>query len=165
MNKIAILYGSSTGNTKSVAEKLVSLLNADVYDIATLSPRILTNYNNLILGASTWGLGDLQDDWEDFLPKLVKEDLTNKVVAIYGLGDAEGYPDTFVDGIGIIYKAIEDKGCKIIGFTNPNDYKFDESLAVVDGKFVGLPIDEDNESRQTDTRLQKWIEQLKGEFV
>jgi flavodoxin I len=165
MNKIAILYGSSTGNTKAVADKLAKLLNADMYDVATSSPGILSGYKNLVLGVSTWGLGDLQDDWEDFLPKLVKADLTNKVVAIYGLGDAEGYPDTFVDGIGTIYKAIMDKGCKITGLTDTSDYKFDESMAVVDGKFVGLPLDEDNDSRLTNSRLQKWVEKIKSEFV
>jgi len=165
MNKIAILYGSSTGNTQNVAKKLAAMLNADLYDISKPIDNVLLKYNNLILGASTWGLGDLQDDWEDFLPKLVKEDLTGKVVAIFGLGDAEGYPDTFVDSIGNIYKAISDKGCKIVGFTSTDGYNFEDSTGLADGKFVGLPLDEDNEANLTDERLQKWVEQLKGEFV
>lgn len=165
MNKIAILYGSSTGATKSVAEKIVGPLNADMYDVATTSAEILADYQNLILGVSTWGIGDLQDDWEVFLPKLEKADLKGKTIAIFGLGDADGYPDTFVDGIGTIYKSIKDSGCKIIGFTETEGYSFEDSTALVDGKFVGLPLDEDNECKLTDSRLEKWVEQLKVEFA
>ena len=32
-----------------------------------------------------------------------------------------------------------------------------------DGKFLGLPLDEDNEDDQTDDRITAWVEQLKGE--
>ena len=34
---------------------------------------------------------------------------------------------------------------------------------VKDGKFLGLPLDEDNEDDQTDDRIAAWVEQLKGE--
>ena len=43
-------------------------------------------------------------------------------------------------------------------------YTFDESASVVDGKFVGLAIDEDNESDKTEERINAWVEQLKGEM-
>lgn len=165
MKKIAILYGSSTGTTKSVAERIAGLLNANMYDVATTTAETLSDYQNLILGVSTWGFGDLQDDWEVFLPKLDKVDLKGKTIAIFGLGDADGYPDTFVDGIGTIYNAIKGSGCKFIGFTEPEGYSFEDSTALVDGKFAGLPLDEDNESNLTDSRLEKWVEQIKGEFA
>lgn len=164
MNKTAIFYGSSSGNTESIAKKLSGLLNADVYDVAQSPTDKLADYNTLIFGASTWGLGDLQDDWEDFLPKLAAANLQGKNIALFGLGDADGYPDTFVDGIGTIYKVVQDKGCKIVGFTSTEGYSFDDSTALIYGQFVGLPLDEDNESKLTDSRLQKWVEQIKGEI-
>ncbi|HAJ98737.1 MAG TPA: flavodoxin [Bacteroidales bacterium] len=164
MNKIAILYGSTTGNTKAIAMKISSLLNADIYDVAEKPIDALAKYNNLILGVSTWGLGDLQDDWESFLPHFESADLNGKTVAIFGLGDAEAYPDTFVDGMGTLFNASMVKGCKVVGFTPTDEFKFDESTAVVEKKFVGLPIDEDNESYLTDKRIQNWVEQLRKEF-
>ena len=44
-------------------------------------------------------------------------------------------------------------------------YKFDESEAVRDGKFVGLPLDADNESEKTEPRISAWIEQIKPHFA
>lgn len=43
-------------------------------------------------------------------------------------------------------------------------YDFNESKAVVDGKFLGLAIDEDNQSDMTELRVKSWVSQLKKEF-
>ncbi|MEA3317594.1 MAG: flavodoxin domain-containing protein, partial [Bacteroidota bacterium] len=67
MNKIAIFYGSSTGNTESAAKQIAKLLNADIFDVADKPVKELQNYENLIFGTSTWGIGDLQDDWDSFI--------------------------------------------------------------------------------------------------
>ena len=164
MNKTAIFYGSSTGNTASAAKQIAKMLDADIFDVADNPIDQLEKYKNLVFGASTLGIGDLQDDWENFIPKLLKADLSGKVIALFGLGDADAYPDTFVDGIGTIYQAIQNKGCKIVGFVDTTEYDYEASTAEIDGKFVGLPLDEDNENDLTNERLEKWIERLKNEF-
>ncbi|MDR1554766.1 MAG: flavodoxin, partial [Campylobacteraceae bacterium] len=43
-------------------------------------------------------------------------------------------------------------------------YSFEESTAVVDGKFVGLIVDEDNQSDLTESRVEKWVESIKSAF-
>ena len=43
-------------------------------------------------------------------------------------------------------------------------YEFDASEALVNGKFMGLPVDEDFEPELTDERVKKWIEQLRPDF-
>lgn len=164
MKKAAIFYGSSTGNTESVAKQMAKLLNADVFDVADNPVEELKNYDNLIFGTSTWGIGDLQDDWDSFLPELANTDLNGKVCAIFGLGDGASYADSFVDGIYTIYQVIENKGCKIVGFVDTAGYDYEASTADINGKFVGLPLDEDNESNMTDERIDKWVEQLKSEM-
>ncbi len=164
MKKTAIFYGSSTGNTESVAKQIAELLNADVFDVANNPIEELKNYQNLIFGTSTWGIGDLQDDWDSFISTLEKTDLSGKTCAIFGLGDSSTYSDSFVDGIGTIYKAIENKGCKIVGFVDTTGYDYEESKAEIDEKFVGLPLDENNESNLTKDRINKWVEQIKVEF-
>lgn len=164
MKKIAILYGSTTGNTGTVAKKIGALINAEILDVAKNPIDAIADYDILILGVSTWGFGDLQDDWEEFLPNLEAADLKGKTIAIFGLGDADGYPDTFVDGIGTLYNALVMKGCKIVGRIPLDGYSFEKSTAVVDDGFVGLPLDEDNESNLSDKRIQKWVEQLKEEI-
>ena len=167
MQKIGIFFGSSTGNTEEAAIKIQQELGENITDVINVSEAEgcdVDKYENLILGASTWGIGDLQDDYEIFLPALEKANLNNKKIAIFGLGDQEAYPDSFVDAIGIIYEAIEAKGCKIVGSIENTGYEFDESKAEIDGKLVGLPIDDDNESNLTNERIKTWTAQLKKEF-
>lgn len=164
MNKIAIFYGSDSGNTEAAATELAQKLDADVYDVSNTSIDKITEYSTLIFGTSTMGIGDLQYDWEDFLESLDKADLTGKTVALFGLGDADSYPDSFVDGMGTIYDTIVNKGCKVIGHVATDEYDFDESTAVVDGKFVGLPLDNDNEDNLTESRIDSWVKQLKSEM-
>ena len=36
-------------------------------------------------------------------------------------------------------------------------YTFGDSEAVIDGKFIGLPLDDINEEDKTDTRIKAWI--------
>jgi len=113
MKKTAIFYGSTTGNTQAVAESINRYLDnqAAILNVENATVEDLEAYECLFLGTSTWGLGDLQDDWEGFISDLKAANLQGKKVALFGLGDAESYGDTFVDGMGAIYHAIADKGC------------------------------------------------------
>jgi flavodoxin I len=164
MKNTAVLYGSTTGNTEAVAKKIATELDAAIFDVALQPVSEIHKYQNLVLGTSTLGIGDLQDDWDAFLPAFAKAELEEKNIALFGLGDADMYPDSFVDGMGIIYEAIKDKGCTIIGQTDIKGSECDGSEAVVDGKFVGLPLDEDNQGDLTDGRIKAWLEQLKTKF-
>ncbi len=167
MKKIGIFYGSSSGNTQHVAELIAEKLNVaktEVIDVAKATADRLLNYDLLLLGSSTWGLGDLQDDWEGFIEQLKKANLSGKQVAIFGTGDSSSYPDSFCDAIGIIAEAAEKAGAAIIGKGVPStDYSFDESMAAKNGTFCGLPIDEDNESNKTEERVTRWVQQIKTE--
>lgn len=159
MKKIAILFGSSGGTTQSIANSIAKKIEGEikVFDVANLSTKEIEEYNNLILGTSTWGVGDLQDDWEAFLSEFSAMDLNGKTIALFGLGDCQSYPDSFVDGIGSIYNEIKDKGCNIVGEIDPQGYDFEDSRAVYEGKFIALPLDEDNESELTEQRLTDWL--------
>ncbi len=163
MKKTAIVYGSSTGNTQTVAEMINSHLNnqAELINVDGATASDLDAYDFLFMGTSTWGLGDLQDDWEGFIAELQKVDLTGKKVALFGLGDADAYPDTFVDGMGTIYKAIANKGCELVGMVSVNEYSYDASTAELEGQLVGLAIDEDNESDKTTNRVDAWMNELR----
>lgn len=160
MSKTAIFFGSTTGNTESIATKIAELLGAETFNVADSPTDALSEYDTLILGTSTWGIGDLQDDWENFISDLEGADLNGKTVALFGLGDAESYPDSFVDAMKPIYDVVAEKGCKIVGAVSTDGYTYDSSLSEVDGKFIGLPLDEDNESNLTDERIKNWVAQL-----
>ena len=161
---IGIFYGSSTGNTKDVAVKLQGALGGDLHNITNVDSDTIAGYERIVFATSTWGAGDLQDDWEDFLPNLDDIDFAGKRVAILGLGDQENYGDTFVDGMAILADKVEERGGTIVGHTSTDGYTYDNSEAERDAKFVGLVIDEDNQSDLTDHRISSWSAQLKTAF-
>ena len=163
MAKIGIYYGSDTGNTQTIAEKLGKALGVSKEDIKDVNKASadFSAYDVLLFGTSTMGMGDLQDDWDSFISQVEKADLNGKKVALFGCGDSVSYSDTFCDGIGKIYEAIKNKGCEIIGKTSTEGYSYDTSEALVDGQFVGLLIDEDNEPDMTDQRISLWVDDIK----
>ncbi len=166
MGKIAILYGSSGGNTEMVAKSIADLFDgeADLYNVEDVRLDDIKPYKYLILGASTTGIGDLQDDWDSFLPSFAKADLSDKTVAIFALGDSASYSSSFAEAMIVIYDAISDK-TNIVGSVADEGYTYDDTMSIVDGRFVGLPIDEDNDYDKTDERIEAWVEELKKIFV
>lgn len=163
MARIGIYYGSTSGNTQEVAEEIAKKLGvekADLHDVAKANADY-SAYDVVLFGSSTMGFGDLQDDWEDYIGKVKAADLSGKKVALFGCGDSASYSDTFGDALGKIYETVKGKGCAHIGSVNTSEYTFDSSEAVVDGQFVGLLIDNDNESDLTDQRIALWVEDIK----
>lgn len=165
MKKTGIFYGSTTGNTKSVAEKIAHNLDipaTDVVDVAKAAPSDVAPFDVLLLGSSTWGSGELQDDWYDFIAGLEALDLKGKKIGIFGCGD-ETMADTFCNAIGIIYDRLQKTGAEFIGAFNTDGYEYSETEAKVDGTIVGLLIDEVNHSDLTDGRVKAWCEEIKAQ--
>lgn len=160
MSNTIVIYGSSTGTCEAIAEKIAQKLGCEALNVQELSADVVTQHQNLILGTSTWGAGELQDDWYDGLSVLKGADLSGKTIALFGCGDCSTYSDTFVGGIGELYDGIKQSGAKFIGAVSTDGYTFDDSSAVVDGKFVGLPLDDVNEDDKTDERIDAWIAQI-----
>ncbi len=85
-------------------------------------------------------------------------------MALFAPGDQYGYPDNYCDAIGIIGKKMESRGAELVGFTAAGDYQFENSLAVEDGVFLGLALDDDNEAELTEPRIREWVLQLMVDF-
>ena len=166
--KIGLFYGSDTGNTEEIVSDVIRLWdssNLDVYEGSELDIEIFNKYEIILIGLSTWYDGDLQSEWDSFYDDFKTIDFAGKTVAIFGLGDQIGYPEYFVDGIGIIADVVFKNGGNIIGFWPTEGYRFTESKALYnDNLFFGLPIDEDNQSELTQDRLEKWINKVKREI-
>ena len=166
MKKIAILYGSSLGNTKFIAEKMAKLIpNSELNSVSDITQQDIESYDFIILGTSTWGIGGLQDEFSTFVDTLISADLSGKTIALFGCGDQQTYPDTYCNAVGKLFDLLKDKGCKIVGECSIEGYDFSQSLAVRDDKFVGLAIDEENQPDLTDYRIKKWLESIAKELV
>ena len=175
MSKIGIFFGSDTGNTrrvaKSIAKKLGEAADAPV-NVNKATVDDLLKYDALILGTPTLGDGELpglssggsSESWEEFLPQLKGADMSGKVVALFGLGDQEGYGHEFVDALIFIYEQVIENGATVVGAWPTDGYAFEASKAIVDGEFVGLVIDHDNQSDLTDERVDAWLDIVKPEL-
>ena len=86
-------------------------------------------------------------------------------MAVFGLGDSSSYGDNFCDAIEEIHGHFSAAGAKMVGYVSTDGYTFDDSKSVVDGQFLGLPLDEDSEDDLTEGRYTAWVEQIKGEGV
>jgi flavodoxin I len=166
MAKIGIFFGSTEGNTERIVNQIQALLgdDAELNNVNASSSDDMQPYPNLILACPTWEIGQLQEDWESFIDEIENVDYAGKKITYVGVGDADGYPDTFLDALGIIHDRIKDKGATFVGAWPTEGYNFNVSKGVVNGKFLGLAIDEDNQKDLSAGRIEKWVAQLKNEF-
>ena len=167
--RIGLFYASNTGETKEVAAQLKNQFGPKLIErfenIEKIKPHELTGYDVLVLGISTWDVGDLPYDWALFYDSLDNYDFSGTKVVFFGLGDQVGYPETFLDAMGTLYRGFLRRGATgKLGFWSTADYQFSNSLAVYKDKFCGLAIDQDNQPSYTSNRLRTWCMQLKKEL-
>ncbi len=167
MKKTAIIYSFNTVKSAKIAQKIKDAFGDDSIDMLNaeeISADKFLEYDNIILGVPTWFDGELPNYWDEFLPDLEEADMKTKTVAIFGLGDQKGYPENFVDGIGIMAEFLEERGATLVGYTSADDYTFEGSRALRDGRFCGLAIDYENQASKNKERIQAWVSQLKSEL-
>lgn len=162
MGKTIVVYGSSTGTCEAIAGKIAEKLGVEAINVSDLTADVIAENDNLLIGTSTWGAGELQDDWYDGVDTLKGADLSGKVVAVFGCGDSASYSDTFCGAMKELYDAAKAGGATVVGEVDIDGYTFDDSDAVVDNKFVGLALDDINEDDKTDGCIDAWLEQING---
>lgn len=167
--EIGFFYGSTTGMTEDVAFKMeqvildefeVSITPINIIDLD--DPNDMFVYKRLILGMPTWNYGEYQDDWELAVDQIAGADLHGTTIAMFGLGDQVGYPEYYLDALGMIAEQLTAQGAKFIGeWPNDESYEFESSKALLDnGNFIGLALDEDSQPEKTDARVKAWVRQV-----
>jgi flavodoxin I len=172
MSKIGLFFGPEKGSVHRVADKVKAALgeqNVDMISVNDATASHLGKYDQIIFGISTvgketWDSNYSNTDWSKFFPNISKVDFSKKTVAIFGLGDHITYSGHFVNAMGVLAKDILKNGATIVGKVDPSGYEFEDSEAISDGMFIGLPIDEDFEPELTDERIANWIKDIKPAF-
>ena len=176
MTKIGIFFGTDSGTTRLMAKKISKKLGdlaAKPLNINRIELEDLLAYDALILGTPTYGegvtpglaTGAENGSWQEFFPKLSDNCLQGKTIALYGLGDQDKYSDRFANGLRELYDKVTSAGATTIGAWNTDGYHFDTSKAVIDNSFVGLVIDQPNQSMLTEERLELWLETIKPQLT
>ena len=164
MAKIGLFYDTDTGNTRKVAKMIKKYFDEDDIELKSITKLELADfekYSAFILGTPTLGEGELPENWNEFLPSLDDMDFTGKTIAMFGLGDQEEYGHEFVDGMGILYEKFKGLGASFIGFWPLEGYEYGFSAAEIDNEFVGLVLDQDNQSDLTPERVETWVAMVK----
>lgn len=176
MAKTGIIFGTDTGKTRKVAKQIFKMLDSEdvakPININRCSVDDLLEFDNLIIGTPTLGQGELpglsadceSESWEEAAGSLEDADFSGKTIALYGLGDQEGYPDEFLDALGELHELFSDAGATIVGRWPNSGYEFNSSAALDGDEFVGLALDLDNQSGMTVERLTAWLEIIKPEL-
>jgi flavodoxin I len=168
MKKTGLFYSFNSVKTAKIAEKIKNLFkgfdvqNVNVEDAVENS---MDQYDNLILGAPTWFDGELPNYWDEYMPAVEDKDFSGKKLAIFGLGDQVNYSENFCDAIGILADFFEKRGVQIVGKFPVECYNFESSKATRNNEFLGLPLDQENQARLTNARIESWVESLKSEFA
>ena len=130
MKKTGVFYGSSTGTCEELANQIAEKLrvsSTDVHSVDKMTADKIKEYEVLVLGTSTWGDGELQDDWYDAMHSLkglphVCDIRTIGLIAGIELSSRDGAPgarayDVFVDCFekGLLIRVTGD----IIAFSPP----------------------------------------------
>ena len=164
--KIGIFYATNTGFTKEVADKIYNKLGPNVVqtckNIEDRTIDEMQGFDVLLLGIATWDAGDLPYDWALFHDDLHEYDFTGTRVVMFGLGDQVGYPETFLDAMGIVTAFLE-QAVYDCGFWPNAEYDYYGSLAVYDDKFCGLPSTRTT-SPSDRYRIDKWCAQVVREL-
>ena len=167
MNKTAIVYSFNTKKTGKIAERIKEAFGEEEVEMVNaeeLTEDRFLGFDQLILGVPTWFDGELPNYWDEFVPALEDLDLKGKKIALFGLGDQKGYPENFLDGLGIMADILEGQGASLVGFTSTEGYEFESSRAQRGEQFAGLAIDYENQGSMNKERVAAWVEQLKHEF-
>ncbi|WP_428354927.1 flavodoxin [Methyloprofundus sp.] len=168
--KIGLFYSSDTGNTECVAELMRDEIGEEIMDIHEVFKTDLQDtiiqYDFIILGVPTWYDGEMQSEWANKLDDLAKVDLSNRKVAIYGLGEQEDWGEYFCDAMMPLALKAQESGATIIGNWPSVGYEFTDSKALIDEHtFIGLPLDEDRQADLTVSRIKTWLKLLLAELA
>lgn len=153
-----------------VAEKIRDVIGSELVELNNLKDvpvALMADYDLLILGIPTWDFGQLQEDWEDQWDALDSAELDGKVIALYGMGDQLGYGDWFLDAMGMLKEKLEQHQVRWVGFWPNQGYDFEASKALTEdaSQFVGLALDDDNQWKLTEERVQSWCVQVLEEYA
>jgi flavodoxin I len=168
MKKIALVYSFNTRKTAKAAKRIADAFGkdreVDALNVEDITPEDFLKYDRLICGTATWFDGELPNYWDEFIPDLEDMDLKGKTIALFGLGDQKGYPENFLDGMGILAEILEGQGAKLVGFTSTKGYSYESSRAERGDQFCGLGIDYESQGPKNKERVSAWVEKLKMEF-
>ncbi len=165
MKKEVLFFATKSGATKEVCDLISKELKIELFDIKELSKEELSkkisSFDKVIFATSSYGFGELSDEWESKIAALSEVNFKDKTVALVGVGNQERHGDSFCSAMVDFLPKI--KGASLVGQTEADGYKFKLSSAFINGKFIGLCVDFKGDTKWQE-RVKNWCKNLKNNF-
>ncbi|AEI39638.1 flavodoxin [Paenibacillus mucilaginosus] len=117
MAKVILVFASMTGNTEDMADAVaegVQAAGAELTqkNVMDTNASELAGYDGIILGAYTWGDGDLPDEFLDFYDELEEVDLAGKKAAVFGSCDSSY--SAYGAAVDTLIEKLQERGAEIV---------------------------------------------------
>lgn len=117
MTPVLLVYASMTGNTEEMAEYVAAGVREAgqeimVKEVLDTNPSDLEQAPFILLGAYTWGDGDLPDEFLDLYDELDGLDLSGKAAAVFGSCDSS-YPEVGA-AVHILERKLKERGARLV---------------------------------------------------
>ncbi len=117
MSGIVVVYASMTGNTEDMALQIVKGIKEEGFEpvverVDDVKASDLAGYDGIVLGAYTWGDGELPDEFLDYFDDLDDVDLTGKKAAVFGSCDSS-YSEYGV-AVDLLIGKLKNRGAEIV---------------------------------------------------
>ncbi|MDF2926087.1 MAG: flavodoxin [Paenibacillaceae bacterium] len=117
MSGIIVVFASLTGNTEDMAKKIVEGIKEAgiepvVKNVDDVKAEELANYHGIILGAYTWGDGELPDEFLDFYEEMDDLALEGKKAAVFGSCDSS-YSEYGV-AVDMLISKLTERGAEVV---------------------------------------------------
>lgn len=174
--KIGIFYGTSTGNTSTIAGYIAAAFGEDadepieIDEIQGSVANKFAEYDALVVGTPTWNTGaDTERSgtgWDEiYYGEMQDLKINGKKVAVFGLGDQISYSENYADATGELHDVFQKLGCQMLGYTSQDGYEHTASKSIRGDKFCGLLCDEINQDDLSEKRVKNWVKQLRDEGI
>src|SRR5690625_368145 len=168
--RAGMFVGSTLGDTRDAAELIARQVSREtgvklpIYDIAGLDLTLMLEFDLIIIGCSTWDIGQLEASWREQFDSFAQLDLKGKLIAFFGAGDQVFYDDTYQDAIGILADQAEVNGAHLIGTWPTEGYLHTASRGQRGDQFVGLALDFEHQIDLHEERVAGWVHKLLDEL-
>ncbi len=89
--KAAIIYTTKTGNTEELARELHKslsrLVHTDMYVVDRFPLNQLHDYEIVVIGTYTWGMGDIPLEMMSLYQWIEREGVNHLITGVFGTGD------------------------------------------------------------------------------
>jgi flavodoxin len=151
MPRIGLFYASSAADPADVIKGLTGLAplgEIDLFDIASAPANTISAYRHMIIGLPLRDGGEAPNAWKAYLQQIGRTDLSERIVAFYGLGAQEGYGETFLEAMTALYDLVAQKGGIIVGSWP------------IDASDPGAPA-----RNEESGGLKRWVQQIAPYFL